>query len=127
MVTEEFADHGDHPEGDVVDGAFLVPRSQAPALLEPTDRALDAIAPPVGGLVERRFAWLVLARRDHGLDGVLLEPLPDVRVAVPLIPRPLLRPVTVAGTAAEQPPLDQRLEELGFVPLSRGDLAAQGN
>ena len=79
-------------DGEVAEGQLLVPRGDAPTLLEPRDATLDGVPKPVGARIEdatpAAAALLVGPLRDHRLDLSAMKPVPDVAVTVTLCPQP---------------------------------------
>src|SRR5262249_22091608 len=105
-----------------MDGQFLVPGGHPPEPLQPPDPPLDQVPLAVARPVERPIpAGLRLLVRDHRLDTLGQEVLPDPLGRVPLVPGELLRqhPLLVQG-------LDQRDDPLGLVLLARAGLDHQG-
>lgn len=83
---ESFVDYGDEPQGDIVDGQFLIASAQAAILLVPAHYPLYDVPALVGLLVEVLVVGLVLPCRDHRLHPTALAPPPDARVAVAFVP-----------------------------------------
>src|SRR5947199_88132 len=106
ILPEEKLNICDDPEGHIVDGQLVEAERQRPAPLEPAHRPLDDVSLPVRGFVEVRVARLILPRRDHRIDVPPLQPAAHAGVAVPLVPRPLLRPALLTVGARPQVALD---------------------
>src|SRR5438270_4030139 len=97
ILSEEKLYIRDDPQSHVIDGQLVEAERQPPAPFEPAHRALDDVAPPIPGLVEVLFAWLVLPRRDHRPDAPPLQPVADAGVTVPFVTRPPVRPALATG------------------------------
>ena len=107
-------------EGHIIDGQLIEAERQGPAPLEPAHRPLDDVAPPVRGFVEVFVPRLIVPRRDHRVDVPPLQPATHARIAVPLVPRPLIRPALLAILAWPLGTAHDLLEALGLVALASG-------
>lgn len=119
---ERFVDHGDKPQGDIVDGEFLVASTKATILLVPVDHALNDVPLTVGPFVEVLVLGLVFPCRDYRLDPAALTPASDARIAVALVSCQTEWPAPGALAAVEQASSHGRLEELALVTLPRRDV-----
>src|SRR6188472_1617519 len=94
-VSDESLIEPDHRRGDddhraIARGPLLVEDRQSPPLCESIDAALDHIAPPIGVVIEGRFAAgaagaptsLVVPLRDHVRNAAPPERLPAAVAAV---------------------------------------------
>jgi len=120
ILSEEKLYIGDDPEGHIIDGQLIEAERQRPAPLEPAHGPLDDVAPPVGGLVEVLVAWLIVPRGDHRVDVPPLQPVAHPGIAVPLVPRPLLRPAFLALLRRPLGTVHDLREALGLVALTGG-------
>ena len=93
---QEFFDHGDHPQSDIIYGQFLVSGAEGPTFLKPTDDPFDQVPPAVGGFVEDFLPRLILACGDYGFNVMPPEPAPNMRVAPAFVPRQFGGPVGFA-------------------------------
>src|SRR5262245_1978931 len=81
-----------HPDRQEAHRQLVIPGPQASAFLEPTDQPLDQVTLSVGLLIKGLLTRLILPRRNHGLNGMLVQPPPNAWVTVALVPGHLLRP-----------------------------------
>ena len=66
--------------------------------------------------------WLVGSRGNDGSDPSPPTPLPDSRIAVPLVGSDSPWPTTLAAAAVKQPTSHRGLERFAFMPLSGGEM-----
>ena len=118
-------DVGNNPQGDVVDGQFIVASAQRPALLEPTHHPLDDVPLPVRLLIEVRVRRLVLASRDDRADVALPQPVSYTRVAVTLVAASRLGPARATRLAGTTGTNHDRFEGPRIVFLTGTDLDGQ--
>jgi len=102
-------------------GTLFIARGQAPKLLTPIHKPLDAIAQTVDGSIERPLATLILLARDRDPDAMLAGIPPHVPAAVSLIAYDTMGsalgaawPTPLNGTS-----LHYRFEDHRLVSLSR--------
>ena len=122
---QEFLDHRDHPQSDVIHSQFLVPGAECPAFLEPADDSFDQVALAVAGFVEVVLPRLILACRDDGFDVMPPEPAPDMGVAPAFVPRQLGRPVRYPSASGQEDASHQRFKGRRFVLLARRHIDPQ--
>ena len=95
---------------------------RAPILFVPTHDLLYDVSLPIGGLVEVLVLWLVGSRGNHGFDPPPPTPLPDARIAVPLVGCDSSWPSTLAAAAEKQPTGHRGLEHFALMRLSGGEM-----
>src|SRR6266446_1762330 len=113
-----FVYNGQQPSRNIGNGEFLVTGSQCTILFVPAHDLLDDVALPIGGLVEALVPWLVGSCGKHCTDPSTPTPLPDARIAVPLVGGESPWPTTLAATAVEQPTRHRGLECFALMRLS---------
>ncbi len=59
---QEFFNHRDHPQCDVIHSQFLVTGAERPTLFEPTDHPFDQVSLAVAGLIEGFLPRLIFAQ-----------------------------------------------------------------
>ena len=119
---EGLVHNGHQPESNIVDREFLVTGSQSTIFLVPAHDLLDDVSLPIGGLVEVLVPWLVGSRGNDGSDPPPPTPLPDPRIAVPLVGRGSPWPKSLAATAVKQPTSHRGLERFALMRLSGGEM-----
>ena len=96
--------------------------AQGTILFVPAHNLLDDVSLPIGGLVEVLVARLVGPCGDDLFDPSPPTPLPDARIAIPLVGCESARPTTSAAPAVKQPSSHRGLEGFALVPLSGGEM-----
>lgn len=98
---------------------------QTAALLEPADALLDDTTTPVELAIEALpsvVGMLVFAPRDHGLDRMPAQPIPDRGEAVALVAREGFG----SGAPTNPHPIHDFFELRALVDLSRRDVDGEG-
>ena len=113
-------------------GRFLESGEDAPALLQPTDEALDDVALAVCFSVEfhgPRVAAFVLLRWDHRIDAEVQEVLVNPVGAIPFVSTQRQRPSDALTVAVEQMAIrtvENLLQGSAFMGLARRQMKMQG-
>jgi hypothetical protein len=80
------------------------------------------VSPPIGGFAEVLVAWLVGAGGNDRSDPPHPTPLPDARIALPLVASKSPWPATLTAAAVNQPTGHRGLEGFALMPLSGGEM-----
>ena len=96
--------------------------AQGTVLFVPAHNLLDDGSLPIGGLVGVLVPELVGSRGNDLFDPSPPTPLPDARIALPLVGCESARPTTLAAAAVKQPTSHRGLESFALMPLSGGQM-----